>query len=101
MRFLLFLIFFCFFDARSMNLLNSVDMSKNTQSNEWVLITDNVMGGVSEGELKIISDDKKFFRLEGTVSTKNNGGFIQFRSLFNLNENDFSGIKFTVAVTLV
>ena len=45
-----------------MNLLNSVDMSKNTQSNEWVLITDNVMGGVSEGELKIISDDKKFFR---------------------------------------
>ena len=95
MRFLLFLIFFCFFDAKSMNLMNSVDMSKNTQSNEWVLITDNVMGGVSEGELKIISDDKKFFRLEGTVSTKNNGGFIQFRSLFNLNENDFSGIKFT------
>tara|TARA_Y100000589_G_C27116759_1_gene614580 strand:- start:658 stop:1149 length:492 start_codon:yes stop_codon:yes gene_type:complete len=78
-----------------MNLINSTDMSKNTQSNEWILITDDVMGGVSKGELKIISEDKKFFRLEGIVSTENNGGFIQFRSLFDINDNDFSGISFT------
>ena len=38
---------------------------------------------------EVEEDNKKFLRLEGTVSTKNNGGFVQFRSkvsLFNKPE---------------
>ena len=46
----------------------------------WCLVTDQVMGGVSTGILKISETDTGFFlSLTGDVSTKNNGGFIQIR----------------------
>ena len=44
----------------------------------WRLVTDNVMGGVSEGRLSIEEiADRRCVRLRGTVRTENNGGFIQ------------------------
>jgi hypothetical protein len=44
----------------------------------WRLVTDNVMGGVSAGELTIDEiDNRSCLRLRGDVSTKKNGGFIQ------------------------
>lgn len=45
---------------------------------QWRLLTDSVMGGVSEGRL--LPDEylgKSCLRLRGQVSTRNNGGFIQ------------------------
>ena len=57
---------------------------------EWKYQSDQVMGGVSEGGISLMQDgDMFYFRLAGDVSTKNNGGFVQFRSkvsLFNKPE---------------
>lgn len=67
---------------------------KNLMTMTWEIITDEVMGGQSEGGFKLLKDNnEEFVRLEGIVSTKNNGGFIQIRSKVNL-ENDYSSINF-------
>ncbi len=47
----------------------------------WRLIADTVMGGVSQGDLRFLREDgQAHARLTGTVSTANNGGFIQMRT---------------------
>ena len=57
---------------------------------EWKYLSDQVMGGVSEGDTTLLQDGDLFYlRLTGDVSTRNNGGFVQFRSkvsLFNKPE---------------
>ncbi|MEL6920508.1 MAG: CIA30 family protein [Pseudomonadota bacterium] len=46
----------------------------------WSYVADTVMGGVSDGQATIQRDsDAAFVRLTGTVSTENNGGFVQVR----------------------
>ena len=51
----------------------------------WKYISDQVMGGVSEGSVSLEQDgDMAFARLTGDVSTRNNGGFIQLRSAVSL-----------------
>ena len=46
----------------------------------WRFITDGVMGGVSAGRVDFIREgDQAYARMTGTVSTENNGGFIQMR----------------------
>ena len=48
------------------------------QAAYWRFVTDGVMGGVSSGRLTFERQDGvEFARLAGTVSTENNGGFIQ------------------------
>jgi hypothetical protein len=48
------------------------------QGIDWRLVTDNVMGGVSAGQLSTGEiDARPCLRLRGKVSTENNGGFIQ------------------------
>jgi hypothetical protein len=49
-------------------------------SPNWAFFTDQVMGGVSTGQAGLDSDGgQSFLRLQGEVSTANNGGFIQAR----------------------
>ena len=45
---------------------------------EWQTINDGVMGGVSEGKVKIA--DKKTLEFYGTLSLENNGGFASVRT---------------------
>ena len=45
----------------------------------WRFFTDQVMGGVSTGQVALLPDEGGFARMTGTVSTDNNGGFIQMR----------------------
>ncbi len=62
---------------------------KFTTNTNWSLITDQVMGGISQGQFNYqkIGDDNSVI-LTGSVSTKNNGGFIQIRrNLNNINLN--------------
>ena len=62
---------------------------------EWYFVTDGVMGGVSEGSTKLdIIEKTKCHRMTGNVSTENNGGFIQIRTLLNpkISINDYEGI---------
>lgn len=46
----------------------------------WRFFADTVMGGVSSGKVSFVTEgDKTHARMTGTVSTANNGGFIQIR----------------------
>ena len=61
---------------------------------QWDPVSDQVMGGLSEIKFSQLADeDINFYRLEGEVSTKNNGGFIQFRSRVDAGNNDFEGVR--------
>ena len=47
----------------------------------WSYVSDQVMGGISEGKLVFQTEqDESFAHMTGQVSTENNGGFIQFRT---------------------
>ena len=47
----------------------------------WRFLSDRVMGGVSDGNLEFVTiDGRAAARMTGDVSTRNNGGFIQFRA---------------------
>ena len=47
---------------------------------EWSYVSDQVMGGISQGRAQIMTGDgRTYLRLTGDVSTANNGGFIQTR----------------------
>ena len=68
------------------------------KSRNWSFFTDGVMGGVSNGKAFLgKSGSDNFVRLEGKVSTANNGGFIQIRhSLEKSLEKDIQGISLKV-----
>ena len=59
-------------------------MVENFESNpeqRWNYVSDQVMGGVSTGQVTYgQQDDVSYAHMTGTVSTENNGGFIQLRS---------------------
>ena len=78
----------------AMNLLDyKVDEKKITLA-DWKFFSDQVMGGVSEGKTSLKKDKNKFFlRLEGTVSTENNGGFIQVRKEYEIKNDTYKGIR--------
>ena len=49
----------------------------------WNYVSDQVMGGVSEGSAKMVTDSDtgdSYAHMVGSVSTANNGGFIQLRT---------------------
>lgn len=51
---------------------------KSNAGNDWQMRTDNVMGGVSKGGLTVHEHlGKACLRMQGQVSTENNGGFVQ------------------------
>ena len=69
---------------------------------EWRLVTDQVMGGVSNGELSLdYYGNRHCLRMRGDVSTENNGGFVQIA--LPLSEHDdfdatgYTGIELDVA----
>lgn len=73
------------------------DFSKSPET-LWDYVADTVMGGVSSGQVQFRSEgDVAFARLIGTVSTKNNGGFIQFRhKLPDRPDAGVSGVRLLV-----
>ena len=79
----------------SENPFETFDPNKNRN---WSFFTDGVMGGVSSGKAFFgKSGSDNFVRLEGRVSTANNGGFIQIRhSLTKYLDNDIKGISLKV-----
>ena len=63
--------------------------------NLWEYIADDVMGGVSKGNVKFQSvEGGNIALLQGDVSTENNGGFIQIRRpLRDINLQDAKSVK--------
>ena len=56
------------------------DDFSNNPAERWEFITDQVMGGVSTGNVSFMTEEgRNYARMTGTVSLQNNGGFIQFR----------------------
>lgn len=73
------------------------DFSSGAET-RWRFISDQVMGGVSEGKAGLGSESATtFVKLRGTVSTANNGGFIQIRQKLSPRlPADASGISLRV-----
>ena len=65
------------------------------ESGSWIYFADNVMGGISVGSSEyVIEASGKAIRLYGEVSTKNNGGFIQVRMPYSIDQLEkYKGIK--------
>lgn len=83
------------------NEINAMDLLDKNKlenfKNKWEFVSDQVMGGLSTGKLDLIKDEnEKFLRLSGDVSTKNNGGFIQFRSNIQSDNQEYEGIRIKV-----
>lgn len=52
-----------------------------SEPGRWTFVSDQVMGGVSEGQARVLTvDGAPVLHLTGRVSTANNGGFIQART---------------------
>lgn len=56
------------------------DFNKNSSLQNWVVVDDVVMGGVSSGTLKLNEDGFGVF--QGSISLDNNGGFSSLRYRF-------------------
>lgn len=64
-----------------------------TPASRWDFFSDQVMGGVSDGQAAVTTEG---LRLTGTVSTANNGGFIQARLKINGLPDDTKAIGVSV-----
>ena len=64
----------------------------------WRFFTDSVMGGVSKGRVSWVDEGGQVHaRMTGTVSTENNGGFIQIRmDLPNAAPKGTTGVRLIV-----
>jgi hypothetical protein len=70
-------------DMRNSNMNGKAEQADfcEDKSERWCFVTDKVMGGVSEGTFKtVIEGENAHYNMQGNVSTKNNGGFLQFRT---------------------
>jgi NADH dehydrogenase [ubiquinone] 1 alpha subcomplex assembly factor 1 len=65
------------------------DFGKTDLANEWQIVNDGVMGGISRGQIKITPE--KTMEFFGKLSLENGGGFASFRSKpqnLNLKKGD-------------
>lgn len=85
--------------ANDMNTLiiddrSNKDMTSNLGT-KWQLVTDGVMGGLSQGQLTLDNyKGKNCLRMRGTVTTENNGGFVQI-ALSLSEQGDFDASAYT------
>ena len=74
-----------------------IDDFTDNPERRWQFYTDQVMGGVSEGRASVRpSPEGPYVRLEGLVSTANNGGFIQIRTKITDGVKNAEGILLKV-----
>jgi len=84
----------CFFAVNSYTMI--IDNLDDKRAN-WSAFSDDVMGGISEVNFyELVEGEDKFYRLEGNVSTANNGGFIQSRVNVNIKTGKYKGIRIKV-----
>ena len=77
----------------SESLADSVFKDNFQNSEKWSFLTDQVMGGVSSGNVEFISTENNIVvHVTGKVSTENRGGFIQIRR--KLNKINLENSKF-------
>jgi len=70
------------------------DFSKPDAAKAWQTVNDGVMGGVSDGKVRITDKKLEFY---GTLSLENNGGFASVRSkAAKLDLSKYDGLVFKV-----
>jgi NADH dehydrogenase [ubiquinone] 1 alpha subcomplex assembly factor 1 len=68
------------------------------RTSNWIILSDNVMGGVSEAQIEYGSSS---VILTGSVSLKNRGGFVSLKSNFGkLDLSSYKTVKITFRSTL-
>ena len=78
------------------DIMNTIfDFSKTSQIDNWRIVNDRVMGGVSNATFTINSEGHAEFK--GNVSTANNGGFASIR--YRFDEKDILANK-TICIRL-
>ena len=92
------LFFFYFsFASNASDIKKIIDDFTDNPESQWQFYTDQVMGGVSEGMASIrFGSEGPYVRLEGLVSTANNGGFVQIRRNVNGGSKGAEGILLKV-----
>lgn len=60
------------------------DFQKDASTTNWRVVDDGVMGGLSQGKLKVDNEGNGLY--SGTVSIENNGGFSSLRYRFDAIE---------------
>lgn len=63
---------------------NIVDFNRNYNINQWQIVNDGVMGGLSESEVSINKEGNMHFK--GKVSLENNGGFASVQHTTSVDE---------------
>jgi monofunctional biosynthetic peptidoglycan transglycosylase len=72
-----------------------VDFKDTVEIQNWWIVNDGVMGGISSSEM--IAGDSGNVLFQGVVSLENNGGFASVRTRFSANKLDeYSGILIRV-----
>ena len=85
------------FASNASDIKKIIDDFTNNPERRWQFYTDQVMGGVSEGTASVrFGSEGPYLRLEGLVSTDNNGGFIQIRRNVSEKLKDAKGILLKV-----
>jgi NADH dehydrogenase [ubiquinone] 1 alpha subcomplex assembly factor 1 len=70
------------------------DFSKPDAAQQWQTVNDGVMGGVSDGKVRITEKNLEFY---GTLSLENNGGFASVRSkAAKMDLSKYDGLVFKV-----
>ena len=77
------------YEIKGQNKSISIEVSQN----QWEIVNDNVMGGVSIGDFKIQNNRLIFF---GKLSSKFNGGFASIRTRQRIELNSFKKINLKV-----
>jgi hypothetical protein len=79
---------------------STIDTTSNLGT-RWRLVTDNVMGGQSQGQLTLDTyKERDCLRMRGDVTTENNGGFVQITLPLSediFDASDYTGIEIQVA----
>ena len=89
----------CIFFHHSIAMSEPVQTRNLLTQDNMRLVTDNVMGGVSRGEVKWSDQDETpCLSLTGDVSTENNGGFIQ--AAMDIDSNDAENLTLEDGVIL-
>ena len=78
--------FYVFLLGFVMTTLPIFDFDSSSSMNDWYVVNDGVMGGLSKGRLELSEDGHGVFY--GKVSLENNGGFTSIRYPFDTKKVD-------------
>ena len=89
--------FYFFLPSNAADIKKIMDDFKDNQERRWQFYRDQVMGGISEGRASFLSGSEgSYVRLQGLVSTANNGGLIHIGTKITAGVKDSEGILLEV-----